>query len=137
MPKKASTSDKPIRHFTVQGSDIGFTGGNYDSKSPRGAGSKAGTKLFQMIEHGVKFNSDKVKYKKYAKFAPFAKYAGAKSVKFLLRETTQDSAKKSFYYEVKQTHLRTPIIVNRNGVDVAITRKMSIKACKDPHNHHA
>jgi hypothetical protein len=140
MPKTKSASAspasaKPKRNFTVQGSDIGFTGGHYESKSPSGAGSKAGTKLFKMIEHGVLYNSDKTKYKKYEKMAPYAKYAGAKSVKFLLRETTQDSAKKSFYYEVKQTTLKTPIIINRNGVDVAITRKMTIKACKDSHNH--
>lgn len=124
--------EKAKRHFTVAGSDIGFTGGSYDSSSPRGAGSKAATKMFQAIENGVLYASDKKKNAKYAKFAEFAKYKNTKSIKFILRETTQDSKKKSFYYEVTQTKFKEPKIINRGGVDVQITKAVTIKACKEP-----
>lgn len=119
------------RNFTIQGSDIGFTGGHYKSSTPYNAGTKAGGMLFRMIQYGVKYNTDKKKYAKYAKFASLAKYANEKKIKFILRETTQDSNKKSYYYEVAQTKLKTPIIVNRNGVEIKIEKKISIKACKE------
>lgn len=121
------------RNFTVQGSDIGFTGGHYTASSPAAAGKKAGRQLFKMIENGKKYHDDKKKYAKYSKFAAFAKHSGDKTIKFLLRETTQGTAKKSFYYEVSQTKLKTPVIVSRGGVEITISKEFKIKSCKEPH----
>lgn len=126
---------KPERNFTVQGSDLGFTGGLYTGKTPLAAAKKAGTKLFQAIDHGVKFHEDSKKFAKYKDHAEYAKYSQQKSVKFLLRETTQGSKKKSYFYEVTQNKFDEPKIVNRGGVQISVSRQIAVRACNESHEH--
>jgi hypothetical protein len=108
---------KSERTFTISGSDIGFAGGNYKASAPGAAGKKAARQLFRLVEKDPKF----------------AKYKSQKTIKFLLRETTRDSAKKSFYYESSMNKLKEPIILERNGVQIKIERQISVFACKDTH----
>lgn len=123
--------DKKVRNFTIQGSDIGFTGGLYKGSSPSAAGRKAGSRLFNVIQLGQKYNSDKVKYAEYAKFAPYTKYANEKVVKFILRETTRGSKKESFSYEAHVQYLKTPRVVKRGGIDITVTKAVTVESCKD------
>ena len=132
------------RSFTIQGSDIGFSGGSYKVKNsqdgqvgvPLSAAQKAASALFRVVRNGVKYHKDPKGNPKSAKFAKYAKWAKEKTIKFLLRETTRGSSKESFYYEASIVELKNPITVNRNGVEVVIKHKVSVKVCHDPHNHH-
>ena len=103
------------RHFTIQGSDIGFSGGHFKSDSPYKAAKKAARSLFTALEKDSKY----------------ARYKSNKSVKFLLRETTQGSEKKSYYYDASVLVLDPPEEVERAGKTIVIKRKVSIKTCHD------
>lgn len=118
------------RNFTVDNSEIGFVGGTYKAPSPMSAGRKAGRVLFSMIKYGALYEEDKKKYAKYAKYAAYAKFAKKQKIRLVLRETTQDSAKKSFTYEVTQEKLKEPLVVKRGDVEVKIERKFNIRSCK-------
>jgi CxxC motif-containing protein (DUF1111 family) len=132
------------RSFTIQGSDIGFSGGSYKVKhgkdgkggAPSSAAKKAASALFRVVRNAVKYQKDPKGNARFAKLAKFAKWSKEKSIKFLLRETTRGSGKESFYYEATVVELKDPITVNRNGVEVVIKHKVSVKVCHDPHNHH-
>jgi hypothetical protein len=129
--------DKQERTFTVQGSDIGFAGGLYKTTTgPAHAARKAARILFRMVSYGVLYHQKPKEHKQYAKYSKFAAFAKDKTIKFLLRETTRDSEKKSFYYEAEMSKLRTPIIVNRNGVEVKIEHKYDVKVCHEAHSYH-
>lgn len=118
------------RNFTVENSEIGFEGGIYKAASPMSAGRKAGRMLFSMIKYGSMYEADSKKHAKYAKYAAFAKFAKKQKVKFVLRETTADSAKKTFTYEVTQEKLKEPVIVKRGDIEIKIERKFNIRSCK-------
>lgn len=119
------------RTFTIQGSDIGFVGGVYRASSPYSAGKKAARQLFRAIAYGVKYNEDPKANEKYAKFAKFARFHKERTIKLLMRETTRDSEKRSFYYDAIQTVLPTPKVVVRNGVEITIEKEITIKTCRD------
>jgi hypothetical protein len=104
------------RHFTIQGSDIGFVGGNYKADSPYRAAKKAARALFKKAESEAKF----------------ARYKNTKTIKFLLRETTQTSEKKSFYYDGSIVKIEPPKVIVRKGVEISISREIKIKTCRDP-----
>lgn len=133
-------SKQEFRTFTIQGSDIGFTGGIYKVKKedgvPSSAARKAGSVLFRVVRNGAKYHHKPKEFPQFAKFSKYAKYAKDKTIKFLLRETTRGSSKESFYYEASVIELKDPIVVNRNGVEITIERKVSVKVCHDPHSHH-
>lgn len=121
------------RTFTIQGSDIGFSGGIYRASSPYSAGKKAARQLFRVISYGVKYteNPKDEKLAKYAKFAKFARFKNERTIKFLLREQTRGSEKRSFYYDALQQDLAEPKIVVRNGVEITIEKVVTIKTCRD------
>lgn len=98
------------RSFTVQGSEFGVTGGTYHSKTPSAAAKKAARILL--------------------KSKP-----SAKSVKFILREATRGSAKKSYFYEAFVHHLDTPIVVNRGGVEITIKKQLKLRTCQQHEMH--
>jgi hypothetical protein len=114
------------RNFTIAGSDIEFEGGKYRISSkgtPAGAARKAAKSLFRMVE-----NKDNApEWKKYSS------YKNHKTIKFILRETTQDSNKKSYYYEAKVQHIhkddQKSVIIN--GVEIIHTKKIIVKTCND------
>lgn len=131
------SESKKERTFTIQGSDIGYAGGVYKSTSgPAHAAKKAARILFRMVAHGVKYHSNPKENKKFAKFGKYAAFSKDKTIKFLVRETTQGSEKKSYYYEAEMSKLRSPIIINRNGVEVKIEHKYDVKVCHESHNYH-
>lgn len=100
-------SAKGERHFTVSGSDVGVSGGTYTSDSPYAAAKKAASQISR-------------KNKKSDKF------------KFILREKTQGSSKKSFFYEATIEHLKTPIETpwkKADGTPVFKTKKVHLRTC--------
>lgn len=103
------------RHFTIQGSDIGFAGGSYKASAPYNAAKKAARALFKKAETD----------------SAFSRYKNTKAIKFLLRETTQGSEKKSFYYDGNMVKLSPPKVIVRKGVEIEITREVKIKTCRD------
>jgi len=105
------------RTFTIQGSDLGFEGGRYKSKTPSLAAKKAAKQLFRMVEN----KDHKSEWKKYSEFSSTNK------INFILREMTQGSKKDHFYYEGSVTKLKTPLIVSKGGVEITITKKINIK----------
>lgn len=109
------------RTFTIQGSDLGFEGGRYKGVSPMAAGRKAAKQLFRMIEN----KDSKADWKKYARFAHF------KVIKFIIRESTRGSAKDTFFYEATVTPLKTPRVIERNGVQITVTKQINVKACTE------
>jgi len=108
------------RHFVVAASEVGFNGGLYKSKSPISAAKKAAKVLLRMIEN-------KDHNPEWHKFDHFK----GKTVKFILRESTQGSAKKSYFYEASLVHLKEPKIIQRDGKDIAITKQVIVKTCND------
>lgn len=123
--------EKVERKFTIQGSDIGLTGGKYVAPSPSAAGKKAARRLFQVINFAVLYHQDKKQYAKYAKYSKFLKFKGVKVVKFLLRETTRGSDKNTYTYEGLKSDLTKPIVFKRAGVEVTVNHKIDIKTCKE------
>lgn len=110
MPRKAvvavASAEKKDRTFTVQGSEIGTSGGSYKASSPYNAGKKAARQLFR-------------------------KNKSKKSIKFLLRETTQGSAKKVFFYHAQEKKLATPRVFVRNGVEIKVEKEITMKTCHE------
>ena len=56
---------------------------------------------------------------------------GVKSVKFILRETTRNSDKKSYFYEGFVHEFDSPKVIQRNGIDITIHREIKVKTCKE------
>ncbi len=98
-PKKAT------RNFTVVGSSIGHEGGIYHSTSPSGAGAKAATQQFKKAKKGVT------------------------EVKIMIKETTQGSANRVYFYRAHRTKLSKPIerVVRFNGVETVIKNEYQTK----------
>lgn len=98
------------RKFTVSGSDIGEEGGTYKGESSYAAAKKAGSQLLRKNNN--------------------------KKVKFILREKTQGSDKKSYFYEASVEMLDKPIVIDSwkkaNGESVTITKKTKLRTCA-PH----
>jgi hypothetical protein len=87
--------DKKIkRAFKIAGSSIGFEGGRFKGTTRATAARKAASRLLQLIEED----------------AHYATYRKLPSVKFILKETTQESEGKSTFYEAKRVVLDSPII---------------------------
>jgi hypothetical protein len=112
------------RTFTIESSVIGFTGGSYKSDSPLKAGKKAAKRLFQLIE----------------KEEEYKKFASRDSLKFVLREKTRGSDKKTFYYETSLEDLKTPKVItvkapkspaaDANGmVKYTVTKEIKVASC--------
>lgn len=93
MVKKANNPNVEYRSFIIQGSSLGFEGGHFVSKSPSAAAKKASRKLFALVE----------------KDAEYKRYAGEEVIQFILRETTQGSAHKTYPYDARKTELKTPL----------------------------
>ncbi len=100
------------RTFTVQASDTGAQGGHYKSSAPRAAAQKAARVLFKESNKPVK------------------------TTKFILRETTRGSAKKEYFYEAHLQVLDQPLVISRNGVEIKITKKITVKAMTEKQMGH-
>jgi hypothetical protein len=93
MVKKANNPDVEYRSFIIQGSSLGFEGGHFVSKSPSGAAKKASRKLFSLLE----------------KDPEYKRFSHEEVIQFILRETTQKSAHKTYPYDARKEKLKTPI----------------------------
>lgn len=116
------------RSFTIQASEIGFTGGDYKSSSPWSAAKKASKRLFQLVEK-------EEAYKEFKKL---------ETIKFILREKTMGSEKKSYFYEGSVTELKEPIYIkvkapNSKNADTdgyvkyPITKEIQVATCPQHH----
>jgi hypothetical protein len=120
------------RTFTIQASEIGFTGGVYKSDLPSKASKKAAKRLFELIQD---------------KTSPYhAKHANLTKVKFILREKSQGSAKKTFFYEAEKKDLASPKIVKVKAptnpkadadgfITYEVTKKIQVKAYAETHHN--
>lgn len=94
------------RSFTVESSDVGITGGRYMAKSPYNAAAKAARILFR--EQTGKKNK----------------------IRFHLRETTRESAGKTFEYIGVKSTLPNPKVIVRGDAEITIKHSYSVKSCK-------
>lgn len=119
------------RTFTIQASEIGFAGGEYKSDIPSKAAKKAAKRIFQLV------SSDPA----------FKKYDALKTVKFILREKTRGSDKKTFFYTADIKDLKSPKYVmvkspdnadaDANGmVKYAVTKEIKVATCGEEHVQH-
>lgn len=104
-------SDK--RSFTIESAEIKLPkdyNGRFESKTPGGAGVKAARRLFEIL-------NEKKKSKK-------------SEIRFVLRETTQGSAKREYHYIAIKRVLDTPLEIARGDRTITITTEYKVKACK-------
>ncbi len=112
------------RSFTIQSSEIGFQGGEYKSDAPGKAAKKAAKRIFKLI----------------ATDEEYKKFASKDKIKFLLREKTRDSDKKTYYYETEVKNLKEPKIImvkapnsanaDKNGmVQYTVTKEIIVSTC--------
>lgn len=115
------------RSFTIQSSEIGFSGGEYKSDIPSKAAKKAAKRIFKLI----------------ATEDDYKQYASRETIKFLLREKTRGSEKKSYYYETSIKDLKQPKIImvkapnsanaDKNGmVQYTVTKEIVVSTCNPP-----
>lgn len=116
-------SDKK-RTFTIQASEIGFSGGDYKSDLPSKAAKKAAKRVFALA----------------AKDASYKKFDSKKTLWFVLREKTRDSEKKVSFYKGMIQDLKNPkfIMVKSPGnadadekgmIKYAVTKEIKIAVC--------
>lgn len=132
MVKKASNPNVTYRSFTIEGSSIGYKGGEYVSPNPGQAARKMGTKLLRMLE----------------KDATYQRFKHDDHVQFILREKTQGSTIKALAYKAEKLMLDKPVERKfpnpKNQAEpiiVKITHKTVVKALKahevhDSLKHH-
>lgn len=111
----ASSSDD-TRYFTVAGSEFGIDGGKYKGRGKtalQAAARKAALSVYDQAKDANRDVPDKFK--------------------LILRETTRNSAKKSYFYDVYIEHLDTPIVLpykKADGSEVTVSRKVRIHKCR-------
>ncbi len=119
------------RTFTILASEIGFNGGDYKSDSPKSAARKAAKRLFQLV------NKD----------AAYHKFKRLESIKFILREKTSGSDKKTYFYESTVEELKEPIFIkvkdpsNKDAdaqgyIQYPITKEVKVSSCPQAHFDH-
>ena len=124
-------SDNKKRSFTIQASEIGFQGGDYKSSSPWSAAKKASKRLFQLVE----------------KDPAFKDFKKLDTIKFILREKTQGSDKKSYFYEGSVEELKEPIYIKVKApgskdadadgyVKYPVTKEVQVATCPQHHFDH-
>ena len=98
-------SSSELRSFTIEESTYKFDGGRYLSKTPGGAAKKAARRIFEDMGSKVK------------------------PVKFILRESTSGSAKKTFCYAASKEIYDKPVTVKIGNSEVVYKHKYVVKAC--------
>jgi hypothetical protein len=101
-----------MRTFTVQGSEFEITGGKYVAASPTVAARRAGSSLFRKV-----------------KKEGTSRQKEADTVKFILRETTRGSDKKTYFYEAVRTKLATPKVIKRGGEEITVSHTITVRTC--------
>jgi hypothetical protein len=96
--------------YTIEKSDINYSGGRYLSANPYNAAKKAANQLFRKIKNDKNYN----------------KFKSSKTLKFTLRETTSGSNKKEFTYKAVQTKLDKPIKITIKGKEIIYNYRIDI-----------
>lgn len=122
------------RTFTIQGSDITFKGGDYKGDTPKVAAKKAAKRLFALARD---------------RKSPYHRYAHLSTIKFILREKTQGSDKKTYFYEaniheltgdaIKYIKVKSPDSeeADEDGyIKYPITKEIKVATCAEPHFNH-
>lgn len=122
------------RSFTIQGSEIAFKGGDYKGDTPKGAAKKAAKRLFALTRD---------------KESPFHRYARLTTIKFILREKTRGSDKKTYFYEanlhelkgddIKYVKVHSPdseLADEEGNIKYPITKEIKVATCAEPHFNH-
>jgi hypothetical protein len=92
------------RTFTIVSSENNVVGGNFTGSAPYNAAKKAARKLFT------------------------EKASKHKELRFVLGETTADSAKKEFHYIAMKHVLPEPRVVKRGTVEYTISVEYKVKS---------
>ena len=109
--RRRASNNKDMRHFVlveVNGRHVAERGTysiNRESGSPRSAASKAFTQLCEK-----------------------RKMKGQCEVRFAIRETTQGSKKKVYFYHGKRVTLKKPKVVERDGREIKYAHKNLVKS---------
>jgi hypothetical protein len=113
---KCSNGKENCRSFKIVGSGISFVGGRYVAETQSVAAKRAGSRLFQKIENDPSFKE----------------FKSRKSIKFIIRETTQGSLKKTTAYEVFRETLPKPIVTTIKGVEIIYKYNYTVTKLKLP-----
>ncbi len=119
------------RTFTIQASEIGFSGGEYKSDIPSKAAKKAANRLFELV----------------SKNDAYKKFSDLTSIKFILREKSKGSDKKTFFYDATKKDLRSPKYIrvkapdnkdaDENGyIKYPIHKEIKVATCSQSHVAH-
>jgi len=92
------------RTFTIAASENNVVGGHFTGAAPYNAAKKAARKLF---------TEGKSKHKE---------------LRFTLRETTAESAKKEFHYVAMKVVLPEPRVVKRGAVEYTVSVEYKVKS---------
>jgi len=98
--------------FTIMGSGIGYSGGNYKNEQPGQAAKKAGKALFK-----------KLTLRKYAK------YKNRPTIKFVLRMRDRHSAGKTYSYMVTRVKLAKPLLIKKGPIEYEVKYDYKIETC--------
>lgn len=100
------------RHFTIEKSEIGFNGGQYNGSEPYRVASKAARALF---DHLATKKNKKTEKKG--------------EIRFTLRETTAGSKKREYTYVAMKKSYDKPLIVKRGDTEIKIHHTYHVKSC--------
>lgn len=106
--------------YTIAGSGIGYSGGNYKSDSPIAAAKKAGRQLFRKI------NNDR----------EYQKYKNKSDIKFILRQKASGVPGKTFGYMVTQKKLKSPKTITRGNIEIKIEYEYDVKPTRITDKEH-
>lgn len=98
--------------FTIMGSGIGYSGGNYKNDQPGQAAKKAGKALFKKLT-----------------LRKFAKYKNKTNIKFVLRMRDRHSAGKTYSYMVTRIKLAKPLLIKKGPIEYEVKYDYKIETC--------
>jgi hypothetical protein len=98
--------------FTIMGSGIGYSGGNYKNEQPGQAAKKAGKALFKKLT-----------------LRKFSKYKNKPTIKFVLRMRDRSSAGKTYSYMVTRIKLAKPLLIKKGPVEYEVKYDYKIESC--------
>lgn len=99
--------------YTIMGSGIGYSGGNYRNEVPSLAAKKAAKALFKKLT-----------------LPKFRKYKNKTSIKFVLRMRDRHGPGKTFSYVATCKKLKNPVVVKRGDAEYTIKYQYFAEPCK-------
>ena len=106
-------NNKRMHTYTIMGSGIGYSGGNYKNEVPSLAAKKAAKALFKKLT-----------------LPKFRKYKNKTSIKFVLRMRDRHGPGKTFSYVATCKKLKNPIVVKRGDAEYTIKYQYFAEPCK-------